>query len=256
MKGSKSKIQILVVEDEVLLAKDITMRLEALDYNVIGIASNTSDALNLLRQNSRIDIALLDIVIQGDKDGIDLAKIINSEFKIPFIFLSSHMDTQVLERVKQVGAYAYILKPFNDRQVSIAIELALVNFSNNVKESNLLEKKTFLREDNQLLQINDGLFLKKDNRFERVAISDVLYLKADGNYTSIYTTKGTYLYTLLLKTIEDKFPADAFIRVHRSYMVNIAAIDGFEGNLLYIGSAKIPVSKTYREHVFKLFLKL
>lgn len=256
MVESNSKIQVLVVEDEVLLAKDITVRLEVLGYHVIGTASNAEDALVLLRQNSRIDIALLDIMIQGDKDGIELSKIIKSEFRIPFIFLSSHRDTEVIERVKEVGAYSYILKPFNDRQVSIAIELALFNFSNNVMEANLLEKKAFQKKDNQLLQINDSLFLKKDNCFERVAISDVLYLKADGNYTSIHTKKGVYLYTLLLKSVEDKFPKDTFIRVHRSYMVNISAINGFEGHLLYVAEAKIPVSKPHRTNVFKSFNKI
>ena len=256
IKDSESKTQVLVVEDEILLAKDIVMRLEDLNYKVVGVASNAEDALVFLRKKIRVDIALLDIMIQGSKDGIELAKIIKNEFRIPFIFLSSHSDATVIERVKHAGAHAYILKPFNDRQVSIAIELALVNFSKNMTEVNLLEKKEFAREENQFLKINNSLFLKKGNYFENVPINEVLYLKAEGNYSTIYTKKGKFVYSVLLKAIAEKFPVDSFIRVHRSYVVNINAIEGFEGNCLSISKNKIPVSKSYRDIVFNMFLKI
>ena len=253
MKKSKSTVQVIVVEDEILLAKDIALRLKKLNYKVVGIAASAQEAIKILKENPTINIALLDIMIEGEQDGIELSKIIKRDFNIPFIFLTSHTDNQVVDRVKAVGAYAYILKPFNHRQVKVAIELALVNFSNNTIEKDLFEKREFENEENQLIPINDYLFLKKERHFERVAISEILFLEADGNYTTIHTINDRFLYSIVLKNIEPKFPIDIFLRVHRSYMVNIKAITGFKGNLLYIGNHKIPVSKAHKNDVFKLF---
>ncbi len=256
MEDSKLKIQILVVEDDILLAQDISSRLKELNYEVVGIAPSVDKAIHILRDNPRIDIALLDIMLNGEQDGIDLAKIIKSEYKIPFIFLTSLADHVTIERIKQIGAYSYILKPFNDRQVSIAIELALVNFSNNKIEKELSEKREFSKEENQLFEINDCLFLKKGQHFERVPIKDILFLEAEGNYTTIHTTNERFVYSVVLKNIEAKFPIGLFLRVHRSFVVNISAINGFEGNLLFIGPHKIPVSKSYRDEVFRVFTKI
>ncbi len=256
MEPSKSKVNILIVEDDIILASDIAMRLAVLNFHSIGIAPTVDMAIELLNEAQSVDIVLIDITLKGTRDGIELASIIKSEYNIPFIFLTSHMDESIVERAKNVGAYAYILKPFNDRQVSIAIELALVNFSNQTINKNLLESKVFSKEENQVLQINDSLFLKKDHHFERVIINEILFLEADGNYTTIHTKAGRFLYSMVLKNIESKFPEDRFLRVHRSYVINVLAIEGFEGNLLYIGNHRIPVSKSHRDEVFKLFNKI
>lgn len=256
MIGEVSKIKILIVEDEIVVAQDISNRLTDSNYQVIGIAPTASKALELIGENPDVDIILLDIILKGDRDGIELARQINDQYNIPFIFLTSHADSYLVERAKSVQPYAYILKPFNDRQVSVAIELALVNFSNKAPENDLLANKGFAPNDNQVLQINDSLFLKKDNYFERVLLKEILFLEADSNYTTIHTQCGRFVYSMVLKKIEEQLPPDLFLRIHRSYVVNVNLIDGFEGNMLYIGEHKIPVSKTYRDTVFRLFRKI
>jgi DNA-binding LytR/AlgR family response regulator len=256
METIKSKINVLIVEDDIILANDIAARLNILNLHSIGIAPTVDRAVELLKENINIDIVLIDVTLKGTKNGIDLAKIIKNEYNLPFIFLTSHIDESIVNRAKNVGAYAYILKPFNDRQVSIAIELALVNFSNQTTNKDLFETKAFSKKENQVLQINDSLFLKKDHHFERVIINEIQFLEAEGNYTTIHTKAGHFLYSVVLKNIEAKFPSDRFLRVHRSYVVNVSSIDGFEGNLLHIGSYKVPVSKSYKEEVFKLFKKV
>lgn len=97
------------------------------------------------------------------------------------------------------------------------------------------------------------LFLRKGNAFVRVEINDIILLEADRNYTTIHTKDDTYIYSIILKKIEEKLPQSCFLRVHRSYLINITAITGFEGNLLHIGNLRVPVSRTYRMHVFSLF---
>jgi len=253
MENQTSKVKVLIVEDEILLAQDISNRLNNLNYEVVGIGSSVDGALALISENQDIDIILIDIVLKGNRDGIDLAGIINTQYTIPFIFLTSHADTHIIQRAKNVYPYAYILKPFNDRQVSIAIELALLNFSNKTPEKDLLESKEFAKADNQVLQIKDSLFLKKDHHFERVPLKEILYLEADSNYCTVHTKSNKFVYSTVLKKIEAQLPMDQFLRVHRSYVVNIQLVTGFEGNVLFVEEKKIPVGRTYRNDVFKLF---
>ena len=99
----------------------------------------------------------------------------------------------------------------------------------------------------------DYIFLRKGNAFQRVAVNDIVMLKADRNYTTIYTHTDEYIYSIVLKQMEKRLPHKHFIRVHRSYLVNMQAITGFEGNMLYIGTQRIPVSRHCRMEVFRHF---
>ncbi len=250
------KVKVLVVEDEAILAQDIAYRLKLMEYEVIGVAATAEKAIKLIETFPKIDLVILDIVIKGQRDGIELASIINKKYNIPFIFLTSHADQYLVERAKNVKPYAYILKPFNDRQVNIAIELALMNFSKNTVERTLVQSKGFSSSENQVLKIDDSLFLKKENHFERVLLKEILFLKADSNYTTIHTKNGSYVYATVLKKIEVFLQSKYFLRIHRSYVVNINLVSGFEGNLLFIENHKIPVSKNRKEAVFNLFQKI
>ena len=248
-----NKVKILIVEDELLIAQDIANRLSDINYEIIGIAPSADSALQLISENTDVNLILIDIVLKGHLDGIELARILNNKYKIPFIFLTSHADAYLVERAMSVHPYAYILKPFNDRQISIAIELALVNFYNKTPELNINSTKNFNVDGNQVLQIKDSLFLKKNHHFERVPLKEILYLKADNNYCTVRTKAERFVYSMVLKKIEAHLPTDQFLRVHRSYVVNINLVNGFEGNMLFIGQRKIPVSKTYKNEVFRLF---
>ncbi len=250
------KIRILIVEDETILAQDIALRLRDANYDIVGIADSADKAILLLKKAQQIDILLMDIMIKGDRDGIELAKEVNEKYQIPFIFLTSHADKDLVERAKKVKPYAYLLKPFNDNQIRIAIELALVNFSKKTPEGNLLETPKFQDTDNKVLKIKDSLFLKKKNRFEKVPINEIQFLEACNNYTTIYTDLGKFIYSSVLKKFEKLLPIDPFLRIHRSYIININAISAFEGNLLFIEGKKIPVSKSKQKEVFSLFKTL
>lgn len=252
MEHLKTKVKIFIVEDEIILAEDIKYRLQKMGYEVVGIASTALDALKTIAKNTDINIILLDITIKGDLDGIELATLIKSKYNIPFIFLTSNASTTIVERAKKTNPYAYILKPFNDRQISIALELALVNFQNKTPNK-IFSDKDYKTEKNNVLQIQDSLFLKKEQHFERVSFKDILLLQADSNYCNIFTTSKKFIYSTVLKNIEKQLPSNQFLRVHRSYVVNINKVSGFEGNLLFIGEKKIPISKSHKEIVFKLF---
>lgn len=249
---AEARIHILIVEDEILLAQDIALRLSK-QYAVVGTAASVEDALKLLEQLPETDLVLSDIKLEGDRDGIDLGRIINEKYHLPFIFLTSHADQALVERAKKVKPASYLLKPFNDREIPIAIELALTNFINKPTSPKLHQKQAFEAHENLVMNISDRLFLKKDHHFQRVALKDISLLEADGNYTTIYTQKEKFIYSTQLKYMEEKLPTDRFIRVHRSHVINIDAVDGWEGNTLFVQNKRVMVSKQYREKVFSIF---
>ena len=116
--------KLLVVEDERVVAKDLSGRLQRSGYSVCGSAYRAEAAVDMA-QELRPDLVLMDIVLKGNRDGIDAAGEIRRRFGIPVIFLTAYSDAKTLERARSTGPYGYILKPFNDREVVANIEMAL-----------------------------------------------------------------------------------------------------------------------------------
>ena len=248
------RVNILIVEDELLLAEDSKERLELMGHNVVAYVPSVKKALEQLKEHPEINMVLIDIRLKGELDGIELAKMINVEYKIPFIFLTAYADWYLVERAKQVRPFNYMLKPFNDQEMAINIEMAMAQFDRTQSyDSGDGPGSTPQEEDDSVLHFNDSLFLKKDNHYQRVALADITVLEADNNYTRVYTTHGKYLYSTVLKRVEEKLPDNYFLRVHRSYIVNINSVDGFGDNMLDVSGKRIPVSKQYRAKVFEIF---
>jgi DNA-binding NarL/FixJ family response regulator len=124
--------RILIVEDEPAIAHDIAAILTSNGYTVCGIAHSSTKAMDFLVTKSP-DIALLDISIKGDKDGIDIAHIIKKKYNIPFVFLTSYADRDTIERVKETAPYGYIVKPFKERDLAPVIEVALLRKASETK---------------------------------------------------------------------------------------------------------------------------
>jgi DNA-binding NarL/FixJ family response regulator len=123
-----STIRVLIVEDEPLIAEDIRDCLTNVDYSVVAVAHNMEQAVAALRKEIP-DLALLDINLGKNMDGLEIAKVINEEFFIPFIFLTSYSNRPVIEKAKVTRPMGYIMKPFNERDLYSSIEIALYNFS-------------------------------------------------------------------------------------------------------------------------------
>ena len=135
-----AKIQILIVEDDGIIAKDIQNTLEGLGYAVAAITSNAEGAIEKAAE-TQPDLVLMDIMLEGDMDGVEAAEQIRDRFGIPVVYLTAHADEKTLHRAKTTGPYGYILKPFNEMELHTNIEIALYKSG--------LEKK--LKENEQLL---------------------------------------------------------------------------------------------------------
>lgn len=116
--------KVLIVEDEFIIAQDLRMILEKLGYAVMGWAKSVGDALGKLEKELP-DIAMLDINLMGEETGIDLAKKIEDRYQIPYFYVTSYSDDKTLNDIKQTNPKGYILKPFETRDIRVALE---VNF--------------------------------------------------------------------------------------------------------------------------------
>ena len=123
---TETRVTILVVEDEPLIAKNISRYLSNNDYEVSGIAYDAEEAVFHLKRRPP-DLVLLDINLESDKDGIDLAEYIHRNHNIPFVYLTSYSDKDTLDRAKKTGPYGFIVKPFNEKSLFATIEIALAN---------------------------------------------------------------------------------------------------------------------------------
>ena len=128
--------KILVVEDESIVANDIKSSLENLGYTVPAIASSGEDAVNRIAELS-LDLVLMDIKLKGDMDGIRAAEIIGGDYEIPVIFLTAYADGETIERARKTAPFGFVLKPFEERELHTAIEIALYKHETDrkVKES-------------------------------------------------------------------------------------------------------------------------
>jgi signal transduction histidine kinase len=119
-----TKPRILLVEDEVIVARDIAQQLGELGYLVAGHTARGEQALMLV-ENLQPTLVLMDIQLAGNLDGIATAQLIRAQFDVPVVFLTAYASPDVLERAKLCGPFGYILKPFNERELCVVLEMAL-----------------------------------------------------------------------------------------------------------------------------------
>ena len=229
-------IKILIVEDEMIIAEDIKAMLLQ-KYVVTGIALNYEEAIESI--TARLpDLVMIDINLLGKKNGIDLAHYINNHLGVPFIFATSLGDEDTIERAKQTHPYAYLIKPFEKRNLFTSIEIAL----SNAKSQSFLNGKP---NSHSLINVfDDVIFVKKDYYFVKVKAEDIDYIKADGNYLDVYCKDEKYIIRETLKAFSEQLNTSLFLQIHKSYIVNLKKISAIAHNHLLIGKNEIPLSHT------------
>lgn len=238
------QIDIMVVEDDMIIAADISMQLTQLGYNVSAILPKGEDALAQL-QHSQPDIILMDVGLKGDLDGVDTAQEILNNYEIPVIFLTANSDPETFRRAKHTRPFAFITKPFEAIDLERSLEL-LVSRLETEKEETPKENE---QSDPDSFILSDRIFIRFRERMVKVFLNDIKYIEAERAYCRIHTTDKEYLITLPLKAFSEKLAADQFLRVHRSFMVNLSKVDELAEEYVVIGKKMIPVSKNYREEV-------
>ncbi len=227
---------ILIVEDEMIIAANISMQLTNLGYEVIGIIPRGEEVLPYIKQQLP-DIILMDINLKGELDGIDLAQLIYTQFKLPIIFLTANSDEGSFNRVKAVNLYAFITKPFKKLDLQRAIELTVnrINSEKNEQLTNTLEEeKPFV--------LDDCIFVRGNNKMIKILLNDILFIEAERNYCKIKCKNKDHLLVTTLKELEEKLTKNTFLRVHRSFIINLAHIDEIASSHVVIDEITIPIS--------------
>ncbi|MEM1170945.1 MAG: EAL domain-containing protein [Cyanobacteria bacterium P01_H01_bin.35] len=119
-----SKSRIMIVEDESIIAEDLADSLRSMGYTVVDIVSSGEEAI-LIAAEKQPNLILMDVMLQGEMDGVTAAEQIQSNLQIPIIFLTAYTDNKTLERVKATNPFGYIVKPFEERNLHLTIEIAL-----------------------------------------------------------------------------------------------------------------------------------
>ena len=234
-------IKILVVEDEMIIGAKVSMFLSELGYEVTGILPRAEEALLQLEEN-RPDIALLDINLKGNMDGIALAQVLHNEHHIPVIFLTANSDDATFQRAKAAKPYAFLAKPFKKLDLQRALELTISLLANQTQkehpESKAGEETPYI--------LSDRIFVRNKEKMIKILFDTILYVEAERNYCRIVTKTKEYLLTMPMKTLEDKLPA-SFQRIHRSHIVNLAQVDEVDESHVIVGQKALPLSKSMRE---------
>ena len=222
---------ILIVEDELLIAEDIKTTIEDLDYNVVAVVTRVDTAIEILK-TQKVDLILLDITLKGDSSGIVLAEIVNQEFKIPFIYLTSHSDPKTVTEAIKTSPQGYVVKPYSNSDLYTSIALAFEN----KKE----ETVTFLPNTDK-----DHLFLKIDGLYHKLFYKNILYFRAAGNYIEVHQTDKKYLVRKTFKNLSKLITVNDFVQTHKSYILNRQKITHFNTKQVYINRQEFVLGRAH-----------
>ena len=248
-------LRILIIEDELIISRDMTALLTIMGYEVIGDAMDFEEAIEILERETP-DLILLDINIKGKKDGIDVAEEINRRFHIPFIYTTSYVDAATLERARKTNPVNYLVKPFKQEQLYTAIEMGLFkaadsHTSDSPETSKAKQKQTVSDDEEKPLIIKGVLYIKDKFTYNKLVIADIGWIKSDGNYLEIYSAvPKPVLIRASLGSFMERLDSN-FLRVHKSYIINLRHLSKFETNTVTIGNEVIPISKNYSEDLLK-----
>lgn len=240
------KVRVYLVEDDWIIAKEITFTLQDLDFEVIGNKDNGEEAIAEI-EKKQPDLVLLDIDLAGKMSGIEVAEKLRP-LGIPYIFLTAMSDHSTIEKAKVTNPYAYLVKPVKAESLLSTIEISLYNATQKMPES--VDKQVV--NDTQRLQDTDSVFVKSKRRLERIFLKDILWVEAEDIYSIIVTKTGKFILSQPLKNIEVRFPT-TFLRIHRSYIVRVDNIQAIEESDVIIDGKYIPIGKTFKD---KLMSKL
>jgi two-component system, response regulator PdtaR len=249
-------MKILIIEDEFILATELSNTLESEGYDVVCIADNGQEALDFYQKNE-VDLVLCDININGDWDGIETVTKLIAIKQVPIIYLTAFTDKDTLERAKATFPAAYIPKPYHITNLRMAIELAINNFAVKIQPSHLnilKDGKPDIQSKEMFLQVNDDIFIKQNYQFVKFSLSEILYLEADNIYTNIITSQKKYAIRQAIGNVHERLPMKNLVRVHRSFVVNINKIDSFNEYEVIVHGHTIPISRTYKDEFMKHFM--
>lgn len=200
-------ISILILEDDPLIAEDIQSYLKSHGFNQLQVCYNPTQAFLTLEENNT-DLVLLDINLESDISGIEVAQRINKEFHIPFIYITSYADSKTIQEVKATYPVGYILKPFNEKEIPAIIEIGMELFYTYISPAEELDK-TKLN-----LFCSEELTTKEFEVVQKIAEGKTNQEIADSLFVSLNTVK-THLKNIFVK-MDIKSRSEAIVLLNKA----------------------------------------
>jgi DNA-binding LytR/AlgR family response regulator len=222
-------INCLVVDDEPIAREGIMEYIRQIEYlNPVAQCKSAVEAAGLLQKN-KIDLIFLDIQMPK-LTGIEFLKALADP---PLVIFTTAYSEYALEGF-ELDVVDYLLKPISFARFLKAAEKA----------------QSYLHARNKEVSItNEFFFIKCNGKIEKIIMADVIYIEAMSNYVIIHTRQKKYITYLTFSGIEEQLPAQLFVRIHKSYLVAISAIQTIDGNEVITSSMGLPLSKNYRNDV-------
>lgn len=230
------KIRVLVSENINNLEVDLGNRLQEMGFEIVDLVSGNESLLKVL-ENRRADVVLMD----SAKDGIKTAAEIANKYQTPVVFLSSDENMQNIKDIENSEAISFIAKPASDIAIYANIKLAFQLFE--------ARQTTVTSQD---LPQDKYIFVRADYKLNKIRMVDIYYAEAKKDYVTIHTSDNVFTTHSTMKEVLKVLPRDRFIRIHRSYIVNIDKIFSIKYPDLIIENKMkiIPIGGLYRRELF------
>lgn len=226
--------RVLIVEDEVLIAEDLKDYLLSFGIFKIEMAHSKNSAIRLI-ESHQPHVVLLDIRMEKETDGLDIGNLLTKQYKIPFIYITAHSDVAMVKEIIKTRPAGYITKPVRKSDLFAAISLVV--------------EKQQSPEDDLKLKIKDGYST------QLISFSDILFIESEGNYINIYCEYKKFVSRQSLDSIIREMNDARFMRIHRSYLVNVTRITKFSRKEVLIGNKRLPVSRSAGDDLEKIMQK-
>lgn len=231
-------IHCAIIDDEPLAREGLANYVKEVDFlELEGTCEHPLELMKLLDQQP-IDLIFLDIQMPK-MSGIDFLKIAQ---KPPLVIITTAFPSYALEGF-QLNVLDYLVKPITFDQFFKSVKKA--------KDYHRLLNQTVSTEAAKIEKEADYCFIKCGSKYEKIFYDDILFVQGLQNYVTIHTTKGKYITMLFLKNVEENLDSNSFLRVHKSYIVSVSKIESIEGNEIFIGTHRIPISRNFRDQVIE-----
>ena len=234
-------ISILIVEDDVSFALEIEMQLGELGYADVRTAKSADLADRAIDQR-RPDLLLVDILLGEGRSGIELARAYESQ-QLPVIYMTAVTDTDVFREAQHTQPFVYLVKPFDRLTLASSIETAV-----RTQHTNREPPADGWTDD---LVLRDRIYVKKNNRLERILINDILWIRADGNYCFVQVGDKRFVIKISLRKLLATLPPQFFTQVQKSFAVHLGKVESIDlnTNSLLIAGHTLPMGRSYREDI-------
>lgn len=231
-------LKILIVENDIPIQESLEEIVNLLQHKVVGAAPSVGAAMNMLAKNP--DLVLLDIHLNGNESGIDFANVLDKQ-GVPFIFITAFADADTVHQAVKTNPYGYIVKPFGLEDIYTAIQVAMKTYISLQKQA-----------DNEAIIINKdrSIFMKVDSSLVKIREDEILWAEARGDYVIFKTDTNTFIVHSTMKNVLEKL-SSTFVKVHRSYIVNLDKIVDIDDSNLLIEDKVIPISRSSKSSLLQ-----